>query len=727
MILSGVYRTKDKVFTALVNVDKPNIEIMLVNDGKVLSAFKHDETGDYSFSNVHARAVNKLLSDGLRGCTSKNGTSMPFPLGTSVLHEFIKAKVKYTVEKFNDSLAGAEIVSDSTDEHLRIAYDKNNQNLKFPEIKYVKQTTANKKKSSNSEIDDTADDIVQVRTVAEIALEKEDITWLNGKKYYIINDDAQAEAMFKSLEQYNGPIAYDTETTGLKINCFGKINSSYKKKLEEYNNSHPGQEIRADRLVGIIFCVQEDVSYYFPVANRKFKNLYQDLNSQERIRTINNIKARYTLGDLRTQHDDDMYDYVINTPAEQFTCDVILMERVRNILEKGHIVGHNSTFDWKVSYLYGIDTNFQDDTMIMHQLMYKFRSTTSNRGESSALKYLEKREFGMDAWELSDFFPDFKEDNSGLTRANKRSKKSSKIDFSYMDYDGARIYAPTDGDATFKLFVKYKTDMLENHKEIEYLYKVEMLVSACVGYMEFYGHRIDERMIEGARVSTLADVVRLESEIRQLVNYSSTKELDLYNQLLQEIDNYNKSESKESTEKLEGLCGELRNVIDNDEEHPLNLAAPGQVATLFYDILEMPVPGDKKSVAKRELKALLKERNEDGSPKYPAVHLYSDYKKQSTLITKFFDNLQYYMYPGGYIFSHFGQIAAATGRMSCKHPNAQQYPKSVTKMVKPRPGFLMADADYSQIEYRVLTALAGNEWLAELFSDPDSDYHTLMA
>lgn len=39
----------------------------------------------------------------------------------------------------------------------------------------------------------------------------------------------------------------------------------------------------------------------------------------------------------------------------------------------------------------------------------------------------------------------------------------------------------------------------------------------------------------------------------------------------------------------------------------------------------------------------------------------------------------------------------------------------------------MADADYSQIEYRVLTALAGNEWLAELFSNPDSDYHTLMA
>ena len=86
-------------------------------------------------------------------------------------------------------------------------------------------------------------------------------------------------------------------------------------------------------------------------------------------------------------------------------------------------------------------------------------------------------------------------------------------------------------------------------------------------------------------------------------------------------------------------------------------------------MLQIPNPGDKKSVAKRELKALLKETNSDGSPKYQIVHLYSEYKKQDTLVTKFFDNLQYFMYPGGYIFSHFGQIAAATGRMSASKPN----------------------------------------------------------
>lgn len=85
------------------------------------------------------------------------------------------------------------------------------------------------------------------------------------------------------------------------------------------------------------------------------------------------------------------------------------------------------------------------------------------------------------------------------------------------------------------------------------------------------------------------------------------------------------------------------------------------------------------------------------------------------------------MYPGGIIFSSYGQISTATGRMSCSKPNAQQYPKDITAIVVPRDDYVMIDADYSQIEYRVLVAMSGEEHLAKLFADPDSDYHTLMA
>lgn len=59
--------------------------------------------------------------------------------------------------------------------------------------------------------------------------------------------------------------------------------------------------------------------------------------------------------------------------------------------------------------------------------------------------------------------------------------------------------------------------------------------------------------------------------------------------------------------------------------------------------------------------------------------------------------------------------------------NAQQYPKDITKLVVPRDGYVMFDADYSQIEYRTLVAMAKEPMLAEMFKDPDTDYHTLMA
>lgn len=59
--------------------------------------------------------------------------------------------------------------------------------------------------------------------------------------------------------------------------------------------------------------------------------------------------------------------------------------------------------------------------------------------------------------------------------------------------------------------------------------------------------------------------------------------------------------------------------------------------------------------------------------------------------------------------------------------NAQQYPKAITKIVIPRYNYVMLDADYSQIEYRVLVAMANEEALSKMFEDPDTDYHTLMA
>ncbi|MBO5389244.1 MAG: hypothetical protein J6A59_14160 [Lachnospiraceae bacterium] len=722
MFCKGEYRNDRKAYGVICSHTKRTFEAMLINNGIVESAYKKDDTGEYAFGNVVAKEMATTLLVGIRGCTSKNGNAMAFELGVLTQHEFIKTRVDYLIQLSAGELCGCDISGEN--QHIELLYDKN---ITFPsDIEYIKLTTSSKKDISVADGDD-----VIVRSVNEIALEKEDITWLKNKKYYIVNDDEKAEQIFSYLDNYDGVIAYDTETTGLRINCFGKINSSYQRELEKYNKEHPNEQLRADKLVGIIYCIEPNVSYYFPCGNRKFKNLYDDKESHIRKKLIEQIKAKYTVGELRDS-DGDMADYVRKTAPEDFTSDVILMERNRHILTTKHIVPHGGSFEWKVGWLYEIDTNIKDDTMLLHQIMYKFRSTTRNSGEPSNLKYLAKVELGVDQWELNDFFPDFKEDDGGEIRVkagSRKKKQNSKIDFSYMDYDGTRVYAPTDGDVTFQLLLKYKKDMVENHPEQIYIYNVEVLVECAIGYMEFYGHRINEDKILGVRDRTKAKIVKIESEIRQIANYSSAKELEKYNELVKLLnDSENDPDNKELLNSILKATEELRNIIDNDSEHPLNLASPAQVADLFYVKMGIPFKsGEKMSVAKGQLKGLLKERNEDGTPKYPIVHLYSEYKKEDTLVTKFFDNLPYFMYPGGVIFSHYGQISTATGRMSCNKPNAQQYPKAITGIVEPRDGYVMMDADYSQIEYRVLVAMSNNNKLAELFSDPDSDYHTLMA
>lgn len=736
MYSRGEYRDKDGTYGVIMSHTKQSTEIILVTSGQVSSAFKTENNEDYSFINTKAKEMYIVIKQGLSGCKAKNGQPVPSELGACILHQFQKAKVDYAVALYNNEIVGVDISGDN----LKIItnYCSDGQKLIPPNIPYTKLTKRVQKAATEDETEENEEDLlnsVQVRTVQEIALEKEDISWLKKKNYYIVNDDEQAEKLFTFFDNYNGVIAYDTETTGLRINCFGKINSEYKKTLEKYNAEHPKDQIRADRLVGIIFCIEENTSYYFPCFNRKFKNLY-DTDTPVRRKIIEDIKARYTVGEFGNKQ-SDMADYIRNTPSEQWGSDVILMERVRNILSTKHIVAHNGTFEWKVGWQYEIDTNLKDDTMILHQIMYKFRSTTSNRGEPSNLKYLAKRELGIDQWELDDFFPEFKEQVGEVrSRAGAKKKKSamSRIDFSYMDYDGTRVYAPTDGDVTLGLFLMYKRDMMQNHKNQEYIYNVEVIVACAIAYMEFYGHRIDEEKIAAVRDQTKAKIACIESEIRQLVNYASESELTAYNNLKEAMKNFEEADKHgtfEEREKTNALTLEavevLKNAIAANTEHELNLASPSQVAELFYDVLEIPFSGEKKSVAKKEIKGLMKMKDEEGNPKYPVVHMYSEYKKLDTLMTKFFDCLWAYQYPGGLIFSSFGQISTATGRMSCSKPNAQQYPKAVTGIVVPRPGYVMMDADYSQIEYRVLTALAGNDGLAKLFSDPDSDYHTLMA
>lgn len=709
MVCSGKYLDINLTCNSKVEYDlildyayNKDIKIYLGLDGSIVSAYKIDGNKRFAYKSKLAESAYKYIKLGIGGATPKNGTPVPFKLGASSMHYFKKQDINFEVQKFN----GLPVYMSISKSNFNIVLNFNESTLGDIDLDYVEL------KDKKENLSDISVDDISVRSLEEIALEK-DLSWLKDKKYYIVNDEETAERLFVQLEKYKGTISFDTETTGLKINMFGRYGSKRRAELAEYNLKNPENQIKTDSLVGIIYCVEPNVSYYFPVGHRKFSNLYSN-KSDLTLKIINNIKSRYTIGDLR-ETESEYAKFIRELQIEDFTPDIVLMERNRDILTRCNILAHNGSFEYKVCCLYDIDLNLKDDSMLLHQLMYKFRSTTSNKGEPSNLKYLTKVEFGVDQLDLKDFFTDYKEDNKGTVRNNKNK---SNIDFSYMEYDGTKAYAPADGDFTLQIYFKYIEDLKKNFKEMEYIYNVEVIVSMAIGYMEFHGLRINEYEIERTRDKYKYEMLILEHKIRNLANLSSQEEDSIFNEMT--------SSNSQDEGCLSEIQNKLRYVIDSSD-NKLNLDSPMQVSNLLYNVLNYPSKDGDTSVGKKVIDSLTKAKNEDGSLKYPVAKLYREYKDLSSLITKFFGKLQDFMYPGGFFFSSFGQISTATGRMSCSRPNSQQLPKSVTKIIIPRDNFITVDADFSQIEYRTLVALAKEDSLIESFKDPDSDYHTTMA
>lgn len=680
--LSGKYREYDDTHklsseTNIIYNNNENVLVMTDNDGTIISAYKEDNNNEYFFLNTKAKDIKNEIYNAIRGTKSNKKGIQAIPSNKGILnvYSYVKNKREYHVYFLINEVNAVEIRNSLFE--IDLETDDNIKDL--PELEY---TVLNKNRFDVKYVEDydLQEDRPVIRSVEEVQLNK-DLSWLKQKKYYVVNNENTVEKIIQFMENYNGPIVVDLETTGLKMNCFGKYGSKYVKILEDYNKNHE-QKIYSDKIVGFVFCWKPNVSYYIPVNHKYFKNVYDDRECETTKNTIKYVRESIKkLENDPSKH--DIVEYINNTSDSELTNDTILACRLREVLETKHMVAHNASFEWKSLHYYDIVLNVKDDTMLLHQIMYKFRSTTSNKGESSQLKDITHREFGADTCELSDFFPDFKEDKTEEVVSRNSKKKVNKIDFSYMTLEGTKVYAPADGDFTLQILNKYKKDLVQNHKNMEYLYNVEVYVSCMIGYMEFYGHRIDENKIEDTKQRLIKENAEREKKIRELGG------------------------------------------IADDEE--FNIASPIQMAKLFFERLDIPFNGDKISVSKSVLKQYTMMKNDDGTDKYPIIALYNEWKKTDTLLTKFFDNLQYFMYPGGYIFSHFGQISTATGRMSCSKPNCQQYPHDITDIVIPHEDCVMLDADYSQIEYRVLVGMAKENNLLEKFKDPDVDYHTLMA
>ena len=147
-----------------------------------------------------------------------------------------------------------------------------------------------------------------------------------------------------------------------------------------------------------------------------------------------------------------------------------------------------------------------------------------------------------------------------------------------------------------------------------------------------------------------------------------------------------------------------------------NINSPKQLGEILFD--KMQIKGGKKTKTGYSTAADVLEKL---APDYPVIQKILEYRQYTKLNSTYAEGLENYIGPDGRIHSRFNQTITATGRISSTEPNLQNIPirmelgREIRKVFVPREGFVFLDADYSQIELRVLAHLSGDERLIEAY------------
>ncbi len=168
-------------------------------------------------------------------------------------------------------------------------------------------------------------------------------------------------------------------------------------------------------------------------------------------------------------------------------------------------------------------------------------------------------------------------------------------------------------------------------------------------------------------------------------------------------------------------------VIHSYSDGPININSPKQLGELLFDKLGLPPVKKTQKGYSTNAEVLEKLRN-----KHPIIPAIMDYRMLTKLKSTYADGLLKQIGEDGRIHTTFQNLVTATGRLSSTEPNLQNIPvrtdlgAEIRKMFVPKPGCVLVDADYSQIELRVLSHIAHDSAMQQAFIS-GMDIHTATA
>lgn len=180
-------------------------------------------------------------------------------------------------------------------------------------------------------------------------------------------------------------------------------------------------------------------------------------------------------------------------------------------------------------------------------------------------------------------------------------------------------------------------------------------------------------------------------------------------------------------EQLGKEADELQASIYEDVGYEFNINSPKQLAKALFEDLNLPPRKKTKSGYSTNAEVL-----ESLLPLHPVIAKILEYRTVAKLKSTYCDSLIDKVADDGRIHSSFNQTETRTGRISSTEPNLQNIPvrtergREFRRFFKAKDGCVLVDADYSQIELRVLAHMAGDETMRKAFTD-NIDIHTVTA
>ncbi len=225
---------------------------------------------------------------------------------------------------------------------------------------------------------------------------------------------------------------------------------------------------------------------------------------------------------------------------------------------------------------------------------------------------------------------------------------------------------------------------------------------------------------------------RILAELEKTKELSLLKEIEIpLSRVLADMENVGFRADKTA---LQNMSAELSQRLDSLQQqvydlvgYEFNLNSPKQLGVALFEKLELPAKKKNQRGYSTSAEVL-----EELKPIHPVIPLILEFRQLSKLKSTYTDGLQGCILEDGRIHTTFNQVEARTGRISSLEPNLQNIPvrteegKRLREFFVAEKGKVLVDADYSQIELRVLAHISGDENMLSAFQS-GTDIHTVTA